>query len=1289
MKIFVSSTYEDLKDERKEAIDILDRIGKAIAMEKFFASSHPPKDVCLRHLQECDAVVLILGFRYGSIDEAEGISLTEIEYNTAKALGLPVLVFQKRQPDGSWESEEADRTRSRKINSFKSRLDAEKYRVPFVIPQQLATEILGAIREYEIENGLIGARLSALVSSEDFFDSFLDESKLFNHVHPLVGRKDLLEQLDTFVRSNKRVALLYGRGGIGKSKVLFEFGREFQARHDEWRLGFLREGIKLSDRTVQQLPAGKCILAVDDAHRREDLCTLFAVSQQYPDRIKLILTCRPQGLDYLKTVLTRGGFDSREIENIPEIEDLELSDLEKLGSAVLGKEHQRFLKPLVQVAEDSPLVVVIGGRLVAEDAIDPGMLERHSEFRRAVFDRFRDVLVGQVSDRLGPRFCRNLLSLISALAPIQPQTERFQEHVSKFLEVESVELIDAIGILENAGVLLRRGYSLRITPDVLSDHVLHNACVTPQGQPTGYAQKVFEAFGQIFPENVLSNLAELDWRVTRGGEPTDLLDRVWKAIDNEFKDSSHLQRLQILSHLERVAYFQPARSLGLVEYAIRHPSRTPADREEVCAPQISHTDVLRAVPPILKGIAYNLDYLPRCCDILWHLGRDDKRPTSQNPDHAIRVLSSLAGYDVDRPISVNSTILDAIEKWLKESDAHQHIHSPLDVLDPLLAKEGDSARSRGHSVVFRPFAVSFETTKPLRQRAISLLSDCTKSESTKVVLRAMESLIDALNPPRGLFDRVVSDDEIHKWLPEQMAILKVIENLVKHTRNPIVHIQISSDLQWHAKRSTQKALARKAESILGTVPDSFDLRLARAIWNRYDRDWDGKDYAEYQEQFEEEVHKTVNEFLDMFSDGRKTFDSLSAILSHLQDCAIQAQPDYFLRSLGATDSKLCIEICKHIVSHRSSPLSIHLDSLLSGIRDESPTEAVELIELAVETGDKTLCHSIAHGYAWKGWASEMETDEIGVIRTLLTHPDRSVTRQSIRALGRFPVDRRDEAIQLALSVDIDDDEELADTFCEILEPKYGIPPEQLTEEDLVAILAKLTGVKTLDNRLYHLDRFLGYCSSRTPERVVDLLLKRLDIAEEKTKTSYGEYQPLPYTGFHHGLKDISSSPNYAVLLKKVRDRALNPTASDCFWLPKVFAEVSDDFSSTSLEVLREWVEADDAKKTQGVGLLVSDAPSGFIFSHSRFVSELLEKSYLVGTDCYRSVERDLFSSAISGMRSGPSGEPMPQDVELRDQAKESTQKYPVGSPTHRFYFSLMEYAEASIRDSLARDEEIL
>ena len=1283
MEIFISSAYRDLKNEREKAIAVVDRIGQAIAMEKFFASNHPPKDVCLTYLQDCDAVVLILGFWYGSIDEAEEISFTEIEYNRAKTLGLPVFVFMKCQPNGSWQSAEEESSEEfKRLRAFKSRLDGERYRRTFSAPQELATEIALTIHHYEKENGELGVRLPAFTSCEDFFKPLLDSAKLFNHVYPLVGRKDFIEQLDAFVESDKRVALLCGRGGIGKSKILFEFGNEFEAKHSEWKLRFLRESIALSDDTIRQLPAQKTIVVVDDARHREDLPTLLTMAQQYSDRVKLILSCRPQWLDYVRATLTTGDFDHREVENIPEIKELSRDELEDLGREVLGKDHRQYLEPLIQVAKDSTLVLVIGGRLIAEDKIDPAMLERHSEFQRVVFDRFQDELIGKISDKLEKELCRDILSLISALSPIKPQTEAFQECASEFLNIERFKLRGAISILESASILLPRGYSLRITSDVLSDHILYNACITPQEEPTGYAQNVFDTFGNVFPENVLFNLSELDWRITREDKSVDLLGEMWRRIENEFKMVSHFQRSQILEHLERVSYFQPARTLKLVEYAIQNPSKVSDNWEW------AHKDVLNALPPLLKGISINLDYLPRCCDLLWRLGRDSEIPTVSyhGQDHAISVLFGLSGYDIHKSLHVNSAVLDAIEGWLKEPDVHEHIHSPLDVLDPLLAKEGDSARLRGHSVVSTPFSVPFEKTKPIREKAISLLSKCIESQSTKVALRASKSLIDALNPPRGRFSRVVSDAEVNRWLPEQMRILEIIENLVKDAKGPIVHIQVASDLQRHAKHSSQKAIADKADSIIKSIPDSFDLRITRAIWDRYDWDRGGENYNQRRGRAKEEMEQVATEFLYRFDEERAVFDFLNDIMSNFQNCGIQARPDDFLYTLSTTDCRLSIELCKHIISRPSSHLAIYLSSLLSGIQEKSPNKAMALIRLAVETKDKTLCSSVAYGYARRLGAS-IEDDGISVIETRLTHPDRTVKCRAIEALGRFPAAKRDKAIQLSLNINIEDDEKLADVFCEIFNSVYGIPPDELDDEDLKTILLKLTGIRKLDDHLYGINEFLGYCSSRIPEAVVDLLLERLDIAEEKEKIAGDEYQPLPYLGFHHGLRDISSSSNYKDIIRKVRYRALDPIAIDRFGLPELFAELSDGFSSACLEVLDEWIESGDVKKIQAVGSLLKGASPEFIFSHSEFVSKLIEKSCEAGEDCHRVVTSNLCSSATNEARLRMPGQPASQDVTLRDQAKELSQKFPTGSPTQRFYHSLWKHAESSIRDSLAGDEE--
>ena len=93
-QVFISSTYADLKEERRKILDILLMADCIPAgMEAFVASDVEQFEVIKKVIELCDYYILIIGKRYGSINEQTGMSYTEMEYEYAKELGIPVLVF--------------------------------------------------------------------------------------------------------------------------------------------------------------------------------------------------------------------------------------------------------------------------------------------------------------------------------------------------------------------------------------------------------------------------------------------------------------------------------------------------------------------------------------------------------------------------------------------------------------------------------------------------------------------------------------------------------------------------------------------------------------------------------------------------------------------------------------------------------------------------------------------------------------------------------------------------------------------------------------------------------------------------------------------------------------------------------------------------------------------------------------------------------------------------------------------------------------------------------------------
>ena len=91
-QVFVSSTYEDLKEERSQVIKAILEMGHIpVGMEMFSAADEEQWKIIARQIDETDYYVVIVGNRYGSM--IGGVSYTEKEYDYALSKGVPALGF--------------------------------------------------------------------------------------------------------------------------------------------------------------------------------------------------------------------------------------------------------------------------------------------------------------------------------------------------------------------------------------------------------------------------------------------------------------------------------------------------------------------------------------------------------------------------------------------------------------------------------------------------------------------------------------------------------------------------------------------------------------------------------------------------------------------------------------------------------------------------------------------------------------------------------------------------------------------------------------------------------------------------------------------------------------------------------------------------------------------------------------------------------------------------------------------------------------------------------------------
>ena len=120
-RVFISSTYTDMIPYREAIQTALNRADCiAYGMERFGAQAVPPLEACYRELEASQIYICVLGMRYGTVDERTGKSYTQLEYEKARELGKPTLVFLIDESKVKFNLSEIDMGElGEKLSSFK------------------------------------------------------------------------------------------------------------------------------------------------------------------------------------------------------------------------------------------------------------------------------------------------------------------------------------------------------------------------------------------------------------------------------------------------------------------------------------------------------------------------------------------------------------------------------------------------------------------------------------------------------------------------------------------------------------------------------------------------------------------------------------------------------------------------------------------------------------------------------------------------------------------------------------------------------------------------------------------------------------------------------------------------------------------------------------------------------------------------------------------------------------------------------------------------------------------
>jgi WD40 repeat protein len=312
-RVYLSSTFEDLKEYRAAVFTALERAGLDVArMEGYTAADERPVDLCLRDVAASDICVGIYAWRYGYVppehhDNPDGKSISELEYRLAEAHGLRKLVFfahpdTKAQWPAKFKDEETgEGDRGAKLTTFRAEIGTEKTASMFRTPDELATLVLAAL----MRTGLSGRPYNippqrpGVVPRLELIDAVRDA---------IVGRTG----------GSGANTLVFGGGGFGKTTLAldachtpeivksFPDGMIWVTLGERPDLGKTLSDLYLAiagepptatgvaaiaEAVAKRLEKHRCLVVVDDLWRSDDLVPFLALNGP-----RLLVTSRIRNL---------------------------------------------------------------------------------------------------------------------------------------------------------------------------------------------------------------------------------------------------------------------------------------------------------------------------------------------------------------------------------------------------------------------------------------------------------------------------------------------------------------------------------------------------------------------------------------------------------------------------------------------------------------------------------------------------------------------------------------------------------------------------------------------------------------------------------------------------------------------------------------------------------------------------------------------------------------------------------------------------------------------------------
>jgi hypothetical protein len=818
---------------------------------------------------------------------------------------------------------------------------------------------------------------------------------------------------------------------------------------------------------------------------------------------------------------------------------------------------------------------------------------------------------------------------------------------------------DILSALDDAGLLLATGAGVRVSPDLLSDHLAYTACYDKHGRDTTFVERVVTQFPPDQFPKLMQHLAEAEWRALRENESADsVVEPLWRSLVTHFETSSFYVRAEQLKAWANIAHLQPRRTLELAQLALRldtaPPDEYPLLRLEKWN---SHTHVLDGLPTLLKPLAeHHPEYVGPSLDILWKIGRDHPAPPFNSQGHPIAKIGEISSFQLGKNLAIQDEVLNWAERLLAGDD---WINRGNDagwllgqVLNPFFATGMEEHWRTGNTIHWRTVPLHLDNTAKYRDRVFTLLRCIVKRRSVALTLATLGVIEHAMH--RAYFGASTVPPKFkERWLIERKKALAVLAEIVRDCGSPIIHFRARRILLANM-RYEEAGFRAACREVFETIPDSLDVQLVRATVGGYWDEFEGSRSEDWQNHAKRRwgqfIRSTAEATLSQWPQPDVLLTNLAQRHNELVELGFHPNFWPLLRSIAEARPKLALEIADGLIEQRSHPLGPLLNALVMPITAANTELRLKLCENAIAGGSDELRVGAIGCFtswrqegnlpnpAWKLLAQSAPTASSFVANAIIRFVwlnDSAANQSDWELLGALPVDPKNFGIA----------HQLMGRAGHLLEKKC-LPTPEVADQ----ILRKLDGIKSLGG--HEIEHGLSEFAKHFAGKVFLLLWRR----HQCCKGDDAEFEVVPFDFDAMRFADVISDPDAAAVIHQLEERLINGTDMDYQETRILQIAVMQSGDNPEVHLLRLVELAESAEQLNRVATFAADWQSWpIVLSCPDFTRSLLQKVTATDEKIHKEIFRRL--QGLPGSRGSSAYEPNDKWKSLVEAVEKMAEQY--------------------------------